>query len=208
MKTILKYFTDFTQTQIEQFEKIEAVYRDWNAKINVISRQDIDHIYLHHVLHSLSIAAHVNFRPGSKILDLGTGGGFPGIPLAIFFPEVDFHLIDARRKKITVVNEVIQTLNLSNVYASHLRAEEVKEKYDFVVTRAVAPLEDLVRWSRPLIAKEDRNSIPNGIIALKGGALKKEYKTVAKSVYIEETKISNYFKDPYFQAKYLVYLQY
>lgn len=208
MDILLKYFSDFTPVQLEQLRLLEPLYKDWNSKINVISRKDIDQLYLHHVLHSLSIAAHINFRKNSKILDLGTGGGFPGLPLAIFFPEVQFHLIDARNKKIMVVNEIVKALQLKNVTAVHQRVEDVKEKFDFVVTRAVAPLEDLVRWCRPLIHTEDKNAIPNGIFALKGGNLKKEYKTVAKSVYIEETAISNYFKDPYFQEKYLVYIQY
>lgn len=169
MEEILKYFTDLTDKQKQQFAALFDLYKDWNEKINVISRKDIDNLYLHHVLHSLAIAKAVSFRPGTRILDFGTGGGFPGIPLAILFPETQFKMIDGTGKKIRVVNEVATAIGLENVEAVHLRGEEEKGKYDFVVSRAVMPLPDLMKIVKKNIGKEQRNSLPNGVICLKGG---------------------------------------
>lgn len=206
LEVITKYFADFTDDQLDQLIKMEELYRDWNSKINVISRKDIDNLYTRHVLHSLSIAAFTTFSNGSRILDLGTGGGFPGIPLAIFFPEVEFYLIDGTRKKIMVVQEIAEALGLKNVQARQVRAEETKDKYDFVLSRAVAPLEQLMLWSQPLISKKERNAIPNGLIALKGGAVDKEIKTLPKGTYVEKEPLNQYFNDPEFDEKYLIYV--
>lgn len=207
LNIIQKYFTGFTPHQIDQFSKMEQLYKDWNSKINVISRKDIDNLYPNHILHSLSISAFISFSPGTKILDLGTGGGFPGIPLAIMFPEVDFHLIDGTRKKIHVVQEVASALKLTNVKAQHIRAEELKARYDFIVSRAVAPIDRLEEWSRPLISKKDQNAIPNGLITLKGGNLKKELKSLPRGSYFEKIPIQEFFPEPYYEDKYLIYLQ-
>lgn len=208
IEIVKKYFSDFTEKQIEQLEALEVLYRDWNEKINVISRKDIDNLYRNHVLHSLSIAAFTSFTDGSQILDLGTGGGFPGIPLAIFFPEVNFHLIDGTRKKIHVVQEVTEALGLKNVRADQIRAEELKgRKYDFVLSRAVAPLEKLTLWSQPLISAKPANAIPNGLITLKGGDLREELKTLRRGTYYERVPIGEYFPEPYFQDKFLIYIQ-
>lgn len=205
LNTILKYFTDFSEHQTQQFEQLDELYREWNSKINVISRKDIDNLYTRHVLHSLSIAAFTSFAKGTRVMDLGTGGGFPGIPLAIFYPEVDFHLIDGTRKKIMVVKEIATALDLTNVRATQIRAEEVKERYDFVVSRAVAPLDQLVQWARPLISRKDQNAIPNGLIALKGGAVDKEIKTLPRGTYVEKEPIQQFFPDPEFKDKFLIY---
>ena len=171
MELIKKYFKNLTPEQTAQFEKLDELYHDWNAKINVISRKDIDNLYEHHVLHSLGIAEVINFKPGTKIMDLGTGGGFPGIPLAIMFPQCQFHLVDSIGKKIKVCTEVAQALNLTNVTTEWTRAENIGEKYHFVVSRAVMPLADLVKIIRKNIAKEQLNALPNGIICLKGASL-------------------------------------
>ncbi|MBQ5721142.1 MAG: 16S rRNA (guanine(527)-N(7))-methyltransferase RsmG, partial [Bacteroidaceae bacterium] len=168
MELIKKYFKNLTPEQTAQFEKLDELYHDWNAKINVISRKDIDNLYEHHVLHSLGIAEVINFKPGTKIMDLGTGGGFPGIPLAIMFPQCQFHLVDSIGKKIKVCTEVAQALNLTNVTTEWTRAENIGEKYHFVVSRAVMPLADLVKIIRKNIAKEQLNALPNGLICLKG----------------------------------------
>ncbi len=206
LDTITKYFSDFTDVQMHQMEQMEELYHDWNSKINVISRKDIDNLYTRHVLHSLSIAAFTTFSKDSRILDLGTGGGFPGIPLAIFYPEVDFRLIDGTQKKIMVVQEIAEALGLQNVLAKQIRAEETKDKYDFVLSRAVAPLDQLMQWAEPLISKKEKNAIPNGLIALKGGTIDKEIKSLPKGTYVEKEPVKQYFPEPEFDEKYLIYV--
>ena len=253
---IKKYFPELTERQQEQFEALDALYHDWNAKINVISRKDIDNLYEHHVLHSLGIAEVINFRPGTRVMDLGTGGGFPGIPLAIMFPDVQFHLVDSIGKKIRVCNEVIAALGLTNVTTQHARAEEVRyapnpkklkkhgtpapssmiqlgapapsaspaamaggdsvavspsflqpARFDFVVSRAVMPLADLVKIAQPHIAQNPNaaNALPNGLIALKGGELEHEAAAVRREKLI--TPLSDYFTEEYFETKKVVYVQ-
>lgn len=205
MEEILKYFTDLTDKQKQQFAALFDLYKDWNEKINVISRKDIDNLYLHHVLHSLAIAKAVSFRPGTRILDFGTGGGFPGIPLAILFPETQFKMIDGTGKKIRVVNEVATAIGLENVEAVHLRGEEEKGKYDFVVSRAVMLLPDLMKIIKKNFKKAQQNALPNGLLCLKGGNLQEElkaYKNVA-----EITPLSTFFEEEWFQQdKQLVYV--
>lgn len=201
---ILKYFPDLSERQREQFAMLDELYHDWNAKINVISRKDIDNLYEHHVLHSLGIAEVIRFKVGTQIMDLGTGGGFPGIPLAIMFPEVQFHLVDSTKKKILVCTEVVKALGLTNVTTHWCRAEEEKGKFDFVVSRAVMPLADLVKICRKNIAKEGRNALPNGLICLKGGELENETYPMKNSVDI--TPLSDYFSEEYFKTKKVVYL--
>ena len=183
------------------------LYKDWNSKINVISRKDIDNLYANHILHSLAIAKFIKFQDGSNVLDLGSGGGFPGIPLAIYFPNVNFTLIDGTRKKITVCEEVIKGLGLTNVKAIQQRAEEHKEKYDMVVTRAVAQIDKLRLWTSKLIHNKHKNALPNGLIALKGGNINEEMKSLPKSDYYEIKPISEYFSIPFFLDKYVVYVQ-
>ena len=200
---IKKYFS-LTARQQEQFVALDALYRDWNSKINVISRKDIDNLYEHHVLHSLAIAEFIRFKPGTSIMDLGTGGGFPGIPLAIMFPDVKFHLVDSTKKKILVCEEVSKAIGLENVTTQWCRAEEVKQKFHFVVSRAVMPLPDLVKIARKNICKEQINALPNGLICLKGGELESEAKPFGKAAQI--TSLSEYFKEEFFQTKKLVYL--
>lgn len=207
MELIHKYFPDLTDTQTAQFAQLEDLYKEWNDKINVISRKDIDNIYLHHVLHSLAIAKVMKFKTGSKILDLGCGGGFPGIPLAIMFPDVDFTLIDGTRKKIRVVNEVAEAIGLKNAKGIHVRAEEHKVKYDFVITRAVALVEKLVNWTYKLIHEEHKNSFPNGIIALKGGKVKEEIAQTTNKVYSEVYPIKDIFDEEYYSEKFVIYIQ-
>ena len=202
---ITKYFPALSIQQRERFAALDSLYRDWNAKINVISRKDIDNLYEHHVLHSLGIAEIITFRPGTRVMDLGTGGGFPGIPLAILFPEVQFHLVDSIGKKIRVCNEVITALGLTNVTTQHARAEEVKQRFDFIVSRAVMPLADLVKLSRKLISKQHQNALPNGLIALKGGELEHEIATVPGEKLI--TPLSDFFTEEYFASKKVVYVQ-
>lgn len=204
MEEILKYFPNISDKQKEQFAALFELYKDWNEKINVISRKDIDNLYLHHVLHSLSIAKSISFRPGTKILDFGTGGGFPGIPLAIMFPEVHFKMIDGTGKKIRVVNEVATAIGLQNIEAVHLRGEEEKGKFDFVVSRAVMPLPDLVKITKKNVAKECHNSLPNGIICLKGGSVENEMKPFRKIA--EAIEITNWFSEEWFKEKYIVYV--
>lgn len=201
---IRKYFPELSEEQQRQFDALDALYRDWNAKINVISRKDIDNLYEHHVLHSLAIAKIVNFRPGTEILDFGTGGGFPGVPLAILFPECRFKLIDGTGKKIRVAQEVSQAIGLKNCEPTHLRGEEEKGKYDFIVSRAVMPLPDLVKLMRKNISKTQRNAMPNGILCLKGGNLQGElhpYRNI-----VETTDISTFFKEEWFKEKFVIYL--
>lgn len=205
MELIRHYFPTLSAEQYERFEALDALYHDWNAKINVISRKDIDNLYEHHVLHSLGIAEIINFRPETRVMDLGTGGGFPGIPLAIMFPEVQFHLVDSIGKKIRVCNEVIAALSLTNVTTQHARAEEVKQRFDFVVSRAVMPLADLVKISRKMIDKTQHNALPNGLIALKGGELEHEAAAVKGEKLI--TPLSDFFTEEYFETKKVVYVQ-
>ncbi|MCB9080473.1 MAG: 16S rRNA (guanine(527)-N(7))-methyltransferase RsmG [Lewinellaceae bacterium] len=207
MDTILKHFPQLSEKQQQQFAALGPLYQEWNQKINVVSRKDIDHIYPHHILHSLGIARVLPFKPGATILDLGTGGGLPGIPLAILFPETQFLLIDGTRKKITVTQDIIDQIGLENAQARHLRAEEVKEKFDFVVCRAVASLELLVGWSFPLLKDQDQHALPNGLLTLKGGDLKAEIKALPKGTYVEKFSLTNFFKDPYYEEKFVVYVQ-
>ena len=226
-ESVFKYFPDLTAEQRERFTALDALYHDWNAKINVISRKDIDNLYEHHVLHSLGIAEIINFRSGTRVMDLGTGGGFPGIPLAILFPEVQFHLVDSIGKKIRVCNEVISALGLTNVTTQHARAEEVRyvkspkklkkgeapepaeglqpARFDFVVSRAVMPLADLVKISQPHISQRQQNALPNGLIALKGGELQHEAGAVKREKII--TPLSDFFAEEYFSTKQVVYVQ-
>ena len=204
MEEILKYFTYLTDKQKQQFAALFDLYKDWNEKINVISRKDIDNLYLHHVLHSLAIAKAVSFRPGTRILDFGTGGGFPGIPLAILFPETQFKMIDGTGKKIRVVNEVATAIGLENVEAVHLRGEEEKGKYDFVVSRAVMPLPDLMKIVKKNVGREQRNSLPNGVICLKGGNVEGEMRPFKKIA--EATEITNWFDEDWFKEKFVIYV--
>lgn len=204
MDIINKYFPNLTDTQKEQFAALDALYRDWNSKINVISRKDIDNLYEHHILHSLAIAELIRFKPGTNIMDLGTGGGFPGIPLAIMFPETKFHLVDSIGKKIRVCEEVKKAIGLQNVTTQWCRAEEVKQQFHFVVSRAVMPLPDLVKIVRKHICREQMNALPNGLICLKGGELAEEAKPFGKAAQI--TNLSEYFDEEFFQTKKLVYL--
>ncbi len=202
---IEKYFTGLTERQIAQFDMLDSLYRDWNAKINVISRKDIDNLYEHHVLHSLAIGKLLRFRPGTRILDFGTGGGFPGIPLAILFPECHFRLIDGTGKKINVVKEVAKSLALENVDAQQIRGEEEKGKYNFVVSRAVMKLPDLMSIIKKNFAKEQLNSIPNGLICLKGGNVEGEIQPYLHIAQV--TSLSDYFAEDWFkQDKYLIYI--
>jgi len=203
MEEILKYFSDLTKPQIEQFSKLEKLYRDWNSKINVISRKDIDYLYIRHVLHSLSIAKIQPFEAKSSILDVGTGGGFPGIPLAILFPQTDFYLIDIIGKKIKVVQQIAQEIGLKNVKIEQKRAEQVTEKFDFIVSRAVTNMPDFVKWINKKTKKEPKHVLKNGIFYLKGGDLSDELKIFPKMV---EYNISDFFKNDFFQTKKVVYL--
>ena len=204
MEQILRYFPDLTEIQRTQYEQLFALYTDWNSKINVISRKDIDNLYEHHVLHSLGIAKVISFRPGTSVMDLGTGGGFPGIPLAIMFPEVEFHLVDSIGKKVRVAQEVAQAIGLENVRFSHARGEDIKDKYDFVVTRAVMSLVDLMRVVRKNIHHEMHNSMPNGIIALKGGELDREMAPMRKICITWDLK--DFFNEEYFSTKKVVHV--
>ena len=204
MELINKYFPSITSEQGERFAALDALYRDWNSKINVISRKDIDNLYEHHILHSLGIAKLIAFKPGSRIMDLGTGGGFPGIPLAIMFPDVQFHLVDSIGKKIRVCDEVRTALGLTNVTTEWSRAENVKDKFDFVVSRAVMPFADLVKLIRKNIAKESHNAMPNGLICLKGGELANEVMPMKSHTLI--TDLSDYFEEEFFETKKVVYV--
>lgn len=204
MEIIQKYFPHLTEHQVEQFAQLEALYNDWNAKINVISRKDIQNLYEHHVLHSLGIAKVVNFKDDTTVMDLGTGGGLPGIPLAILFPNVQFHLVDSIGKKVKVAQEVANAIGLKNVKFSHARAEEIKEQYDFVVTRAVMPMVDLMKVARKNIKKEQHNAVPNGIIALKGGELAGEIASMKNISTVWE--LSDFFEEDYFKTKKVVHV--
>ena len=207
LETIKRYFPELSPLQEDRLQELWTLYNEWNEKINVISRKDIGNLYLHHVLHSMSIARYIKFSPGSHILDLGTGGGFPGIPLAILMEDVQWTLIDGTKKKITVTRDIAEKLSLDHVTALQVRAEEVKDRFDFVVTRAVADLDVLLQWSRRLITAKHKNSLPNGLIALKGGAIKDEVKKLSKSEYYEVIPIARYFAESYFEEKYIVYVQ-
>ena len=201
---IQTYFPSLSDRQKEQIEALYSLYVDWNAKINVISRKDIDNLYEHHVLHSLAIAKAVSFRPGTRVLDFGTGGGFPGIPLAIMFPDCEFKLIDGTGKKIRVAQEVSQAIGLTNCHPEHLRGEDEKGQYDFVVSRAVMPLPDLVKIVRKNISRSQGNSLPNGVLCLKGGDLQAETRPFHRIVQI--TDISSFFSEEWFKQKYIIYL--
>lgn len=202
---IFQYFQELTDVQREQFAQLDALYREWNAKINVISRKDIDNLYPHHVLHSLGIAKVINFRPGTKIMDIGTGGGFPGIPLAILFPECQFKLIDSIGKKIKVASAVAQAIGLKNVQIEHRNVMGEKAKYDFVVSRAVMNASDLVKLVRKNISREQRNALPNGLICLKGGDVTEEMAPFANCS--EVWNLSQYFADEFFETKKVTYIQ-
>jgi 16S rRNA (guanine527-N7)-methyltransferase len=214
MEIILKYFSDFTPEQSKQFAALEPLYKDWNSKINVISRKDIGSLYEKHVLHSLAIAAVFDFKPGMEILDIGTGGGFPGIPLAIFFPEVKFHLVDSIGKKLKVVDALIEAIGIKNISTQHTRAEEIKNrKFDFVVSRAVAPLKELWKWSKPLLSRksgvgsqesENNSEFSPGLICLKGGDLTTEIHESGTRPRVMD--ISEIFNEEYFKEKYLIYV--
>lgn len=204
MELLLKYFPELDEKQKEQFAALGELYTDWNAKINVISRKDIGNLYEHHVLHSLGIAKVIHFSPETKIMDLGTGGGFPGIPLAIFFPEVKFHLVDSIGKKIRVASEVANSIGLKNVTFSHARAEEIKDMYDFVVSRAVMPLTDLMKIIRKNFSTHQQNALPNGLICLKGGEL--EHETMPFRNKTTMWNLSDYFDEVFFETKKVVYV--
>ena len=204
MDIILKYFPDLSPGQIALLTQLEPLYSDWNSKVNVISRKDFAEFYERHVLHSLAIAKFIRFTPGSEILDAGTGGGFPGIPLAIFLPHVKFHLVDSIGKKIKVVNTVTENLGLNNVTAEQIRMEQLKTKYDFVVSRAVTRLPEFVNWVRKNISLKQQNAVPNGILYLKGGDLTKEIKPFRKQVFIQQ--LSEYFDEEFFETKKLVHI--
>lgn len=205
MTLISSYFPDLSPEQIRQFEALEGLYQTWNAQINVISRKDTDHFYERHVLHSLAIAKIVQFLPGSSVLDIGTGGGFPGIPLAILFPEVQFHLVDSIGKKIKVVQEVATSLGLQNVQASHARAETIKDRYDFIVSRAVTQMPVFLTWVKGKSAKKNLHNFKNGVLYLKGGDLSEELSGLRYPV--KEFPISEFYKEEFFETKKVVYVQ-
>lgn len=201
---ISSYFPNLSPAQRDQFARMKEVYAHWNAQINVISRKDMDHFYTHHVLHALAIAKVVRFKPGTQILDVGTGGGFPGIPLAVMFPEVKFHLVDSIGKKIKVVKEAAAALGLKNVQADQSRVEELKSKYDFVVSRAVAPWEEIHRWTAKHLIIDGNNALPNGWLLLKGGDLKEELKSAKK--WLVEHEIGKMFEGEFFETKKVIYI--
>ena len=205
MKLIEKYFSEFTEKQIQQFDALDGLYKEWNEKINVVSRKDIGNLYLKHVLHSLGIAAAFDFSEGTTIIDIGTGGGFPGIPLAIFFPAVSFRLVDSIGKELKVVEAIVEALELKNVTVQHARAEEIKNrKFDFVVSRAVAPLKDLWKWSKPLLSNNNKNDFANGLICLKGGDLAQEISE--SNLRPRQIALHQIFVEDYFKEKYLLYI--
>ena len=203
MKTITKYFNDLTEEKLHQFEQLEGLYKEWNTQINVISRKDIDELYVRHVLHSLAIAKVQAFNPKSHILDVGTGGGFPGIPLAIMFPETKFYLVDSIGKKIKVVKEVANALGLKNVHAEHGRAEKVKGEFDFIVSRAVTNMDDFVKWVRKKVAKKQNHELRNGILYLKGGDLTEELVNFPKATLFN---LSDFFAEDFFETKKVVHI--
>lgn len=204
MQEILKYFPELTEVQREQFSQLETLYPEWNAKINVISRKDIDNLEVNHILHSLGLVKFVKFTPGTRVMDLGTGGGLPGIPLAIYYPEVSFHLVDRIGKKLKVAQDIAERIGLTNVTFQHGDVKEVKGKFDFVVSRAVMDLGDMVPLVRRFIDSEDRNAVPNGLICLKGGDLTGELQPFKNQVLIDE--LSSYFKEEFFKTKKILYL--
>ena len=204
MELILKYFPELSEKQTEQFRQLDVLYHDWNAKINVISRKDIDNLYEHHVLHSLGIAEFTRFKSGTEIMDLGTGGGFPGIPLAIMFPDCHFHLVDSIGKKVRVATEIANSIGLKNVTTRHARAEEEKQLFDFVVSRAVMPLADLLKIIRKNISPKQQNVFPNGLICLKGGELEKEAMPFKNKTTMWNLK--EFFEEEFFQTKKVVYV--
>ena len=203
MDLILKYFPDLTEHQIEQFSALEALYKDWNSKINVVSRKDIDELYLRHVLHSLGIAKVIKFTDGSSILDVGTGGGFPGVPLAIMFPNCQFHLVDSINKKLKVINAVSEALDLTNVRTTHSRVEVINETYDFIVSRAVTAMPEFTKWVKGKTAKKQRNELKNGILYLKGGDLTEELKQYTT---VKAYLLSDYFEEDFFETKKVIHL--
>lgn len=206
MDIVLKYFSDFSDEQLKQLSALEGLYKEWNEKINVVSRKDIDQIYLHHVLHSLSIAAIANFNPGADVIDIGCGGGFPGVPLAIFFPETRFHMVDSIGKKLKVVEAVAEGTGIKNITTQHTRAEEIKnKKFDFAVSRAVAPLKELWTWARPLLKKDNKHEeMKNGLICLKGGDLHQEiFESVTRPKMMS---VHDIFGEDYFKEKFVLYV--
>ncbi len=208
MEEILRYFPNLNEKQQTQLDALESLYQNWNDKINLISRKDIQNFYPHHVLHALSLCRFFEIRPKAEILDLGTGGGFPGIPMAIATPEARFTLIDGKKKKIMVVNDVIEQIELSNAKGMAIRAEELRQKFDFVVCRAVASIDKLFFWSRRLLKHKQMHALPNGLICLKGGAnIKEELKLLPKSTYSEVFPLKEWYDIPYFEEKYIVYVQ-
>lgn len=202
-----KYFPEIEPIQKERLIRLPEIYKAWNEKVNLVSRKDVHNIGLHHILHSMTLMKYMNFKPGTKVLDLGTGGGFPGIPLSILMPDVDFLLIDGTLKKIKVVQDVILKLNLQNVSARQVRAEELKGQFDYVITRAVASMTQLVIWCSHLITPKGNNALPNGLIAYKGGDVNRELKNLTSSYFYDVMELSEKFHESWFQEKYLVYLQ-
>lgn len=208
MQKILSYFPDLNETQQQQFEQLGKLYKEWNQKINVISRKDIENVYDNHILHSMGMAKVIQFKEGAKVLDLGTGGGLPGIPMAILYPETEFTLIDGTGKKILVVKEIASALQLKNVRAMQIRAEELKEKFEFVICRAVASLDKLVMWSERLVdVNHQQHGWPNGLFTLKGGNIRAEIKSLARHLYAEIIPLNHYFEETYFEEKCVVYVQ-
>lgn len=203
MELILKYFPDLTEIQIQQFEALEGLYKDWNAKINVVSRKDIDELYLRHVLHSLAIAKVIQFKDNSSILDVGTGGGFPGIPLAIMFPNCQFHMVDSINKKLKVINAVSEAIELTNVKTTHSRVEAIDDTFDFIVSRAVTAMPEFTKWVKGKIAKRQKNDLKNGILYLKGGDLTQELKQYTN---VKAYLLSDYFEEDFFETKKVIYL--
>lgn len=201
---IADYFPDLSSLQLQQFNKLQSLYTEWNEKINVISRKDMDNFYLHHVLHSLAIAKVIQFQPGTQVLDIGTGGGFPGIPLAILFPDTKFHLTDSIGKKITVVKAVAESLELKNVKATHARVETISGGFDFITARAVAPATELIQWTKGLLLNESINNLPNGWLFLKGGNLNVELEPFENQ--LTQYPINNFFKEDFFEEKYVLHI--